>query len=162
MKNLFKIVIFILSLTIIVSANNDININDKIKLAKQQDKHIMMFFHIPYCPYCKRMLDENFKDTSLLKEIKKNFVLIDIYTGDDGIVTFNNFKGTKKEFSKHIGAFAFPATIFLDKNQKTVYKSIGYRNIQEHFVELKYVDSYSYKTTSLEEFSEKLEFEKDD
>lgn len=137
----------------------DIDVNRLIEVAKKQNKHIMFFHHIPGCPYCKAMLDENFKDATIIKEIEKNFLHVDIYTADDGVITFGAFKGSYKEFSKHIGASAYPATIFMNSVGKTVFKSIGYRNIDEYLLELSYVSSKSYKTMDLEAYSIKKEME---
>lgn len=137
----------------------DINIDKLILNAQKQNKKIMFFHHIPGCPYCKAMLDENFKDTTILKEIDKNFIYVDIYTADKGEIKFKGFKGTHKEFSAYIGAFVYPSTIFMDANANVIHKAIGYRNIDEYLVEMKYVFTKSYKTMDLESFIQKQEME---
>ena len=156
-----KILIFIL-LSIYLNASSIIDIDSKIKLAQEQGKDIMMFFHIPNCSYCGAMLDENFKDKKILEEIKKNFIFIDMFTADKNSVKYKDFKGSIKEFSRHMGAVAYPATIFLNKNKKIVYRSIGYRNSQEQLMELMFISSKSYNKLTLEEFVVKTEFEMDD
>lgn len=164
MKKLLTTIVFILSFTVFANASaiEEIDINSKIKLAKQQNKHLMIFFHIPGCPYCKSMLDNNFKDKETVEEMKKNFVFINLYTADDTFITFDDFDGDIKEFATHIGAFAYPATIFIDKNKKTVYKSIGYRNTLELLSELNYISSLSYNTVSIKKFTESWSFERED
>ncbi|RLA78020.1 MAG: hypothetical protein DRG78_16070 [Epsilonproteobacteria bacterium] len=164
MKNIFKIIVLILSLStfVLASAVEDIDINNKIKLAKQQNKHLMIFFHIPRCPYCKSMLNENFKDKEILAHIKKNFILIDLYTADDTFISYGDFDGNIKEFATHIGAFASPATVFINIDKKVVFKSIGYRDTQGLLAEMKYVATKSYDTIPFKEYKEKLEFESDD
>ena len=107
------------------------------------------------------MLDENFKDANILSEVDKNFIYVDIYTASKGSVKFNDFEGSYKEFSRHIGAFVYPSTIFMNSRGKVVHKAIGYRNIDEYFVEVTYVSTKSYKTMDLESYALKLEFEKD-
>ncbi len=156
-----KILIFIL-LGIYLNASSIINIDNKIKLAQQQDKDIMLYFHIPNCSYCKAMLDENFKNKEILQEIKQNFIMIDMFTANSTTIKYGNFKGTIKEFAKYMGAIAYPATIFLDKDKKVVFRSIGYRNTQEYLMELMFISSKSYNKLSLEEFTLKTEFEMDD
>ncbi len=153
MKKLLKILL-LLSTLFVFSNANDININKVLK----NNKQIMFFFHIPRCPYCERMLDNNFKDEEILSEINKNFTLIDIYSADDGIITFNDFSGDRKEFAKYIGGSVVPATLFMDIDGKIIHKAIGYRNIQEHLAEIKYVGTKSYLKTNLETFIQELEF----
>lgn len=120
---------FLFFLLLSCAHSSDIDISQLIDDAKKQNKHIMFFHHIPGCPYCKSMLNENFKDEKILKVIKKDFIHVDIYTANKGAVTYKDFKGSFKEFSAHIGAFVFPSTIFMDFEGKIVHKAIGYRNI---------------------------------
>lgn len=137
----------------------DIDINKILQSAQKQNKHVMFFHHIPGCPYCKAMLDENFKDANILSEVDKNFIYVDIYTASKGSVKFNDFEGSYKEFSKHIGAFVYPTTTFMSSNGEIVYNSIGYRNIDEYIPEITYVSSRSYEKMDLEAYITKLELE---
>jgi thioredoxin-related protein len=148
--------------TVTLNANNIINVDSAIKDIKQNGKNIMLFFHMPGCPYCKRMLDKNFKDTKVLQLIKENFVLVDIYTADSRDVLFNNNKTSPKEFAKTVGATVYPTTLFMDKNGKVYYKAVGYRNIQEYINELKYLSSKSYKKMDLDAYILHLEMSEDD
>ena len=142
--------------------SQELNIDVLLGKIKNENKHIMYFAHIPGCPYCKKMLDINFNDKEVKDLIEKNFTLVDVYTADRSTVKFGNFKGNKKKFAKHIGAFAYPATVYMDNSGKVVYRSIGYRNLGEYIVELNYIATKSYKTTDLDSFRENFEFERDD
>ena len=161
-KNITKTIILTLFFSIVANANGDININNKLSLAKQENKHLIFFFHIPHCPYCKRMLEKNFQNEEILSEVKNNFILIDLYTANKNMIKLNSFKGTIKEFAKHIGAIAYPATVFMNNSGKVVHKAIGYRNTDEHIAEISYISSKSYKNKSLEDYIQEWEFNKDD
>lgn len=161
MKNIFKILISISFAFSFLSADN-IDVNKILTNTENSDKNILIFVHSPNCSYCRRMVSQNFKNITILAEIKKNFRVIFIDIQDKGIVTFNDFKGNKKEFANHIEAVAVPATVFMDKNGKTIYSFIGYRNIDEYLTELKYISNKSYKKMSIENFREKMEFESDE
>ncbi|MEA2099088.1 MAG: thioredoxin fold domain-containing protein [Campylobacterota bacterium] len=156
-----KILIFIL-LSIYLNAATITDIDNKIILAQKQNKDIMIYFHIPNCSYCEAMLDENFKDEEIAEEIDQNFIFIDMFTANNDIIKYKDFKGSVKEFAKYMGAIAYPATIFLDKNHKISYRSIGYRNTREYLMELMFISSKSYNKLSLEDFTTKIEFERDD
>lgn len=159
MKTIFKLFFLIFSLTIFLNANEVIDINKKIEQAKNENKSLMFFFHVPDCPFCERMLSENFKDEKTLKLIDKNFIFVDIYTANKNDYLFNKFKGSAKEFAKLTKAFAYPATLFMDTNGKVIYKAIGYRNIKEYIFEIKYVTTKSYNKMPLDEFIVKMEME---
>lgn len=157
LKKLVKPLLLLFIFTILNATNIDL---DKIvEVAKNQNKQILIFHHIPGCPYCKAMLTENFKDGTILKEIDKNFIYVDIFTADKDIVKFKDFRGTHKDFSAYIGAVAYPATIFMDAEGKVIYRSIGYRNIDEYLPELKYISTRSYEKMDLESYKTKLELE---
>jgi thioredoxin-related protein len=49
--------IFVTLLALNVLNAEELNLNDSISKAKKESKHLMLFFHIPGCPYCKRMLE---------------------------------------------------------------------------------------------------------
>lgn len=161
MKRFIKF-IFITVLLCSISFAKDLDINKVLADAKVNQKQVMFFFHIPRCPYCDRMLKKNFKNEEILSIIDKYFVLVDIYTADKIKVKFKEFEGTPKEFAKHIGASAYPATLFMDESGEVKHKAIGYRNIEEYICELKYAGTKSYKKIDLETFIMNLELEEDE
>ncbi|MEA2017580.1 MAG: thioredoxin family protein [Campylobacterota bacterium] len=153
---------FLLLLILFTFVNGaDVDLNKVLEKAKNQNKFIMFFHHIPKCQYCKSMIDENFKDPKILKLINNNFIYVDIYTAGTNTIIFKGFKGTPSEFSKFIGAFAYPATLFMNSNGKVIHKSIGYRNVDEHIVDITYISTRSYKDMKFEAYKWKLDFEKD-
>jgi len=139
----------------------DLDIEKIANEAKSQNKDILFFHHIPGCPYCEAMIEENFKDETLMNEIQENFIYVDIYTKTDGEIKYKDFKGSYKDFSTHVGAFAYPATTFMNADGEIIHRAIGYRNIDEHYAEIRYVSSKSYKTMDLDAYKVELEFEKD-
>lgn len=148
---------FFLFITTLQSA--DIDMNKLLKIAKKQDKHILFFHHIPDCPYCKAMLEENFKDEAILKEIDNNFIYVDIYVPNKSRVKYKNFEGSYKEFSKYIGASLYPATSFMSYDGDVVHQAIGYRNINEYMLEITYISTKNYKIMNLDEHILKREME---
>ena len=141
-----------------MSIAEDLNINKVLEHAVKQNKQVMFFFHIPRCPYCERMLKENFKDKKTLDQIEKYFILVDVYSADKGTVVYNEFSGSRKEFSKYLGASAVPATFFMNIKGKVIHKAIGYRNTSELLAEIKYIGTKSYLKQDLDTFASELEF----
>ncbi len=153
---------FLLLLLLLTFVNgNEIDINKLVVEAKEQNKFILFFHHVPGCPYCKAMLDENFKDENILKIVNKDFIYVDIYTADEDTIIFKDFSGNHKEFSKYIGAFAYPATVFMNQGGEVIHRAIGYRNIDEHITDITYISTKSYKTMNFQTYKEKRDFEKE-
>ncbi|MEA2050233.1 MAG: thioredoxin family protein [Campylobacterota bacterium] len=157
MKRLIKVWVLI-SIVCTFSIAKDLNINSILNEATKSNKKVMFFFHIPHCPYCDRMLNNNFKDKNILDEINKSFILVDIYTADKGKVSFNDFKGTRKNFASYLEANVVPATLFMNNDGQIIHKAMGYRNKDEYITEIKYVSTDSYTRVDLEKFIEELEF----
>ena len=157
LKKFIKPLLLLFSFAILNAS--DIDLDKIVEVAKAQNRQILIFHHVPNCPYCKTMLDENFKDDTILKEISKNFVYVDIYTADKGSIKFRDFKGSHKEFSAYIGAVVYPSTIFMNNEGEVIHRAIGYRNIDEYLAEMKYVSTQSYKTMDIESYLQKLEME---
>lgn len=153
---------FLLFLLLIICVNGtEIDINKLVIEAKKQNKFIMFFHHVPGCPYCQAMLDENFKDENILQILNKDFIYVDIYTADKDTIVFKDFSGNHKEFSQYIGAFAYPATVFMNKEGKVIHIAIGYRNIDEHITDITYISTKSYETMNFQTYKEKRDFEKE-
>jgi thioredoxin-related protein len=106
------------------------------------------------------ILQKNVRETN--SEISKHFILKKLYTADDTTIVFKDFKGSIKEFARYMKAFAYPATLYLNDEGKTIFKAIGYRNIQEQLANMYYVSTSSYKRVKFDEFKDKWEFERDD
>jgi thioredoxin-related protein len=160
----FSKFLFLFFSFLIVLNGKEYNIDNILKQGEKEDKYIMFYYHSLSCPYCKLMLKENFKDEQIVDQIDKYFIYIDIYTEDKDKITFKDFSGTHKKFYGHITdqkgeLLPYPATVFMDSDGKVVHKAIGYRNKDEHLIDIKYVSTKSYKDISLDEYKLKLEME---
>ena len=161
MKQLTKISI-ILMVLVTFGYTQTVDLNTLMQKSAESQKKIMIFFHIPGCPYCTTMLKENFQDETTLKHIENKLLFLDIYTAKKDTYKLGDFQGDGKALAKHLGAFAYPSTIFLDQEGKVIYKAIGYRNIDEYLPILQYITTNSYKTKDLETFLMDLELEEDE
>ncbi|MEA3383328.1 MAG: thioredoxin fold domain-containing protein [Campylobacterota bacterium] len=159
MKSSIKF-LFITILLSSLSLGKDLNINHLLEQIVKENKKLMLFLHIPKCPYCDKMLRDSFKDKKTLELIEKNFVFEDIYTAHKGTVSFNDFKGTREEFVNFLGAKAFPTTMFLDYKGRVIHETMGYRDSGEYLVEIKYVKTNSYLNEDLEIFADELKSQK--
>lgn len=160
-KKFIKILLFISIFSTALLAKN-LNMDHELEKAKKQNKNLLIFFNMNHCPYCEKMLKENFKNKKTIEYIDKNFILVKINIDHKENIKYNNLIKTKKEFSKYLGTKVVPATIFINRQNKVIHKTIGYRNIKEFLTELKYIGTKSYKTTNLETFTEELEFNEDE
>jgi thioredoxin-related protein len=148
MKALQTILLVLFLISTSYSAQGVINI-DQIahQEAKIEKKHILVFFHMTYCPYCKKMIHNAFSDDIVKKKMEKNYIFIDVNIDDEGILKYKDFSGTKKEFSKYLAIGYYPSVLFIDENDKIVYAMKGYRKTETFKYILDYVTNKAYLQT---------------
>ena len=108
------------------------------------------------------MIRYTLSDADVQKEIRNNFVYVDIYTGDKGDVVFNGFRGSRRAFAQHLGYDFYPTSVFIDENKKMINATPGARE-QDYFINvLHYVSSKAYLKMELETYLDNLDLERDD
>ncbi len=127
-----------------MSFANNVNFDLLIKEAKKTNKHILVYLHISGCPYCNKMEEFTFDDDEVSSAIRKDFIFIDINIKDNGIVSFEDFTGSKIEFAKLTGYSMYPSSLFFDKDGKLVYDEVGYINEDKYLKTLQLVNSKDY------------------
>ena len=123
-----------------------LNINNLIDTATNQNKQILIFFHMDHCGYCKRMEKRVFKNTEIQNNLKKNFLFVDINIDDKGTVYFNKKTYSKRDFAHSVDVDFFPTVLFLDENYDITYTVRGYRDREKFKKILQFIQSKSYET----------------
>ncbi|MEA3498072.1 MAG: thioredoxin fold domain-containing protein [Campylobacterota bacterium] len=134
-----------------------LDIADDIEEAKENDKHLMLFLTLKFCPYCTKMLNENFtKGTKNQAFIEKNFDVIGINVkGSKEIAINEDTTLTEKEYAKHLKVQYTPTILFLDSNNNIVVRINGYRSVKNFKHILQYVKTKEYENISLTKYLEK-------
>lgn len=130
-------------------------LRDDAKEAGAQGRHAMLFMHLKECPYCARLLDENFRTGATQKIIQQHFdvIAIDI-RGDQTVEWLDGNSYTEQEVAQTLRVVATPTVIFLDADGKMVLKLNGYRRPESFRQALDYVRGRHYKTQTLASFLE--------
>lgn len=95
--------------------------------ATQQGKRVMLYFYQDGCPYCARLIEENFEDHQIQSMIQKHFdgITINMW-GDREIVTVGGRSYTEKTFSSALKVQYTPTLLFLDEQGKVALRLNGY------------------------------------
>ena len=133
--------------------NSFLEIADDVDEANQSGKHVLLFFHLDGCPYCKKMLTEDFEKEPLKSQIQQHFDSIGInIRGDREIVMSKNLTTTERVLSSYLKIKYTPTILFLDRHNKTVLRLNGYRSPQAMKQALDFVQSNAYLKTSFSEY----------
>ena len=117
------------------------------KEANVEKKHSMVFFHMTFCPYCIRMINNAFSDKLAKQKMDKDYIFIDVNVDDEGIIKYKEFVGGKKNFAKSLAIAYYPSVVFIDGNNEIVYALKGYRKTETFNHTLDYVTSKAYLKT---------------
>jgi thioredoxin-related protein len=127
-----------------------LDIAEDVVEAAESNKHVILFMHLNGCPYCYKMVEENFKHAPYADFIKEHFDVIAINIRGDREVAFNPSTSIQeKQLARKLKVFYTPTIIFLDQNNQQVARTNGYRSVAEFKLVLDYVKEKAYQHTKL-------------
>lgn len=135
-----------------------LDIKEDISEAEANNKHFMIFMDLEGCPYCSKMLNENFIAQNKTSEfIKKYFDVINIdVKGSREISWDENTTLTEKALAEKLEIQYSPTILFFNKNKEVVVRVNGYRNKDDFKYILEFVQGKYYEQMSLTEYLEKI------
>ena len=150
----------LLSLFSISLFSKDLNLDTIV--ANADGKPLFVFMHKPHCGHCSHMIKFTLKDDEIAEEINRKFVYVNLFTGDEGDVLFQGFKGSRREFAKHIGYDFYPTSLFINEHSQIVNVTPGARE-QDYFIDvLHYVATKQYLSMEFETYLDNLDLESDE
>ena len=134
------------------------DMNEDVEEAKESDKHVMLFMTLKFCPYCTKMLNNNFIEGAKLQPyIKDNFDVIGIdIKGSKEIAVNEDLTLTEKEYAKHLNVQYTPTILFLNQSNEIVVRINGYRSSENFKYILDFVKNKEYKNMELTQYIEKV------
>lgn len=133
-----------------------LDIAEDVEEAKDEGKHLMLYMHLSGCPYCYKMVEEGFKNTDNTKIIQENFDVVPInIRGNKEVTLSEDLTMTEEEVRNHYKVNFTPTIVFLDHDNKLVYKVNGYRSPENFKHVLNFVRSKSYQSSTLAQFIKK-------
>ena len=132
-----------------------LEIADDVNEAVETGKHVILFFHLEACPYCNKMVEDNFKNSSYTDYLQENFDVIAINIRGDREVEFNEETSlTEKELAQYVQVKYTPTVLFMDQENNAVLRMNGYRSADSFEYALKFVQEQAYQKTSLQEYTD--------
>jgi thioredoxin-related protein len=132
-----------------------LEIADDVAEADAASKHVMLYFELDGCPYCYKMIEENFKHSPYIEFLQEKFDVIAINIKGDRDIAFNaGVSLSEKELAQHLNIYATPTIIFLDRDTNPVLRLNGYRSVAGFKYALDYVAEKAYRHISLPHYIE--------
>lgn len=132
-------------------------LNEDVEEASKRGRHLMLFGHLEQCPYCARLLDENFRQGETKEFTEKHFDVIGIdIRGGKNVEWFDGNSYTEQQVAKNLKVKATPAMVFFDVKGNIVLQLNGYRKPAALRQALDYVNGKHYQTQTLAAYVEQL------
>jgi len=121
--------------------------------AAAQGRRVMLYFHQEGCPYCARLVDENFRDPVTRAYMIEHFDSISLNMwGDREVVSIGGKSFTEKSFAAALKVQYTPTLLFLDESGKPALRLNGYYPPHDFRAALEYVAQKMEKQVSFSQY----------
>lgn len=104
-----------------------LDIRDDVAEAAGQGKRLMVYFHQDGCPYCKQLVEVNFRDARIVGKTRRHFMAIDINIFGDREVTWTDGrKMPEKDLARLLEIRFTPTLVFFDEKAGVAHRINGY------------------------------------
>ncbi len=104
-----------------------LELNDELENANENNRQLILYFHQDGCPYCKKLLDDNFSRKDIIEKMRQNFDLLEINMwGDKTVTLLTGEELSEKEFARQMKIMFTPTLIILDKKGQLQLRMNGY------------------------------------
>ena len=125
--------------------------------ATDENRHIMIYFHQNGCPYCAKLVNDNFHNESLVAKLKKHFEVIQINMwGDRDLTDWQGREFSEKQFSSVMQVQFTPTLLFLNAKGSTLLRLNGYQPTDKMHAVLDYISGKKYLKQSFASYANKL------
>lgn len=117
-----------------------LDLRDDVAEATAAGHRVLLFFYQDGCPYCARLLRENFSDKALADYTRQHFDVVAINMwGDREVTDLNGQTQSEKDFAALIKVQYTPTLIFLTEQGKVALRINGYFPPHKFKTALEYV-----------------------
>ncbi|WP_456379781.1 thioredoxin family protein [Thiolapillus sp.] len=117
-----------------------LDLGEDVAEAAAQNRRVLLYFYQDGCPYCAKLLEDNFGDARIAKKTRKHFDVIAINLwGDREVTDLGGQATTEKKFSESLRVQYTPTLLFLNEQGKAVVRLNGYYEPAKFDVVLDYV-----------------------
>jgi len=104
-----------------------LDIREDIHEAAAEDRRVLLYFYQDGCPYCRKLLNDNFGQREIAAKTRGHFDVIAINIwGDREVIGLGGEETTEKDYAKGLRVMFTPTLLFLDEDGGVVLRINGY------------------------------------
>lgn len=116
-------------------------------------RRVILYFYQDGCPYCKKLLEDNFGQRAISDKTHKHFDVIAINMwGDREVTGLDGKTSTEKIFARTLKVMFTPTLLFLDERGGVVLRVNGYYPPHKFTTALDYVTRHRERDMSYHEY----------
>jgi thioredoxin-related protein len=120
--------------------------DEAVRLAEKTDRHILVQVSASWCRWCRRMAAITYRDTAVVAELNRHFVLARVDAESALPVTYQGKPMTEAGLARLVfEALQYPTIVFLARDEKVVVSETGYMGPPEFLSMARYVGDGSYE-----------------
>ena len=117
-----------------------LDIREDIAEAAAAGKRVILYFYQDGCPYCAKLLKDNFGNRAIADKTRRHFDVVAINMwGDREVSDFQGGSTTEKQFASALRVQYTPTLLMLDEDGKVVLRINGYFEPHKFDVALDFV-----------------------
>ncbi len=129
-----------------------LDLYEDIAEAADNGKRLMIYFYQDGCPYCKKLLEDNFGQREISDKTQQYFDVVSLNIWGDRELAVGDRILTEKQFATELKVQYTPTLIFFDENNKAVFRANGYYPPEKFNVVLDYVGQRKEKQLSFQDY----------
>jgi thioredoxin-related protein len=130
-----------------------LDVREDIDEAAVAGKRVMLYFYQDGCPYCAKLLNDNFGNRAIADKARQAFDVIAINMwGDRGVTDLSGEATTEKAFAAALRVQYTPTLLFMDEQGKVILRINGYFAPHKFDVALDFVAGKHEKQGGFREF----------
>jgi thioredoxin-related protein len=123
-----------------------LDLPDDLKEANANGRQLMLFAYLDECPYCARLLKENFREGATKEFIERHFDVIALNVrGSQSVGWFDGRHYSERVLMDKLKVRGTPTIFFIDPKGKIALQLTGYRSREAFRRELEYVQRQAYR-----------------
>jgi thioredoxin-related protein len=136
--------------------NSFLDIREDVEEAAAENKRVMLYFYQDGCPYCAKLLRDNYTQRSIVDKTRKYFDVIAVNMwGDREVTGLDGSQLTEKQFAEKMRVMFTPTILMLDETGQPAMRINGYYGPVKFEAALDYVGTHQEKKLRFSEYYKK-------
>lgn len=133
-----------------------LDVYEDVADAAAKNKRLMLYFYQDGCPYCKKLLEDNFGQRDIAEKTQKYFDVVAINIWGNNEVVVGDDELTETKFAAALKVQYTPTLLFFNEDNKVIYRANGYYPPEKFHTVLDYVGQKMEKKISYQDYLAKV------